>query len=113
MSYAWVRISPPKDQTTLEGWIAARFGWRLYNALLQDLQREVLGRPHQQSPGRLRRAAHQEPVSVQCRHQLAAAEEEPEGHHLLIEEFQYPKLGPGMMWETLPRSRRRRAAGSS
>ncbi len=25
----------------------------------------------------------------------------------LIEEFQYPKLGPGMMWETLPRHRPR------
>jgi UDP-galactopyranose mutase len=30
MSYVWARINPPKDQTTLEGWIASRFGWRLY-----------------------------------------------------------------------------------
>src|SRR5262244_2725029 len=28
-SYIWVRIFPPKNQNTLEGWIAARFGWRL------------------------------------------------------------------------------------
>jgi UDP-galactopyranose mutase len=30
LSYLWVRIHPPKDQSTLEGWVAARFGWRLY-----------------------------------------------------------------------------------
>jgi protoporphyrinogen oxidase len=26
MSYAWARVNPPKDQTTLEGWIVSRFG---------------------------------------------------------------------------------------
>src|SRR5579871_1827915 len=30
MSYTWARINPPKDKTTLEGWIVSRFGWRLY-----------------------------------------------------------------------------------
>ena len=29
-SYAWARAHPPKDQGTFEGWVAARFGWRLY-----------------------------------------------------------------------------------
>ena len=45
LSYVWVRIHPPKDQDSYEGWVAARFGWRLYRHLLQDLQREGLGRP--------------------------------------------------------------------
>src|SRR5919201_1979551 len=29
-SYVWVRVRPPKDQSNLEGYWAARFGWRLY-----------------------------------------------------------------------------------
>ena len=29
LSYLWVRIHPPKDTTTFEGWTASRFGWRL------------------------------------------------------------------------------------
>src|SRR5205823_3628919 len=29
-SYIWIRIHPPKDLTTFEGWTASRFGWRLY-----------------------------------------------------------------------------------
>ena len=28
MSYGWARVNPPADQTTLEGWIVSRFGWR-------------------------------------------------------------------------------------
>ena len=31
LSYVWVRIRPPKDQSKFEGWTASRFGWRLYN----------------------------------------------------------------------------------
>ncbi|MDQ6747148.1 MAG: FAD-dependent oxidoreductase, partial [Candidatus Dormibacteraeota bacterium] len=30
LSYAWARVRPPKNQTNFEGWVAARFGWRLY-----------------------------------------------------------------------------------
>ena len=30
LSYLWVRIRPPKDLTTFEGYIASKFGWRLY-----------------------------------------------------------------------------------
>ena len=26
LSYMWVRVRPPKDQTKFEGWVAARFG---------------------------------------------------------------------------------------
>src|SRR5580693_2076480 len=29
-SYVSARIRPPKDQTNYEGWLVARFGWRLY-----------------------------------------------------------------------------------
>ena len=28
LSYLWVRVRPPKDQSTFEGFVAARFGWR-------------------------------------------------------------------------------------
>ena len=82
LSYLWVRIRPPKDQNTLEGWIAARFGWRLYRALLQDLQREAVGSPDEQAARGLRRAAHQEPLVHERGHDGAAAEAEPEGDHL-------------------------------
>ena len=45
LSYLWVRIHPPKDQTTLEGWIAARFGWRLYQHFFKTYTEKVWGVP--------------------------------------------------------------------
>jgi protoporphyrinogen oxidase len=30
LSYLWARVHPPKRQDMYEGWLAARFGWRLY-----------------------------------------------------------------------------------
>ena len=44
-SYVWVRISPPKDQTNFEGWVAARFGWRLYRIFFKTYTEKVWGVP--------------------------------------------------------------------
>src|SRR5690349_16574247 len=45
LSYLWVRIRPPKDQTTLEGWVAARFGWRLYKHFFKTYNEKLWGVP--------------------------------------------------------------------
>ncbi|MBA2607978.1 MAG: NAD(P)-binding protein, partial [Actinobacteria bacterium] len=30
ISYAWAQVRPPRDQSNFEGWVSARFGYRLY-----------------------------------------------------------------------------------
>src|SRR5271170_2857141 len=35
LSYAWARVHPPTWKDTYEGWLAARFGWRLYRHFFQ------------------------------------------------------------------------------
>ena len=42
-SYMWVRIFPPKDQTNFEGWVASRFGWRLYSIFFKTYTEKVWG----------------------------------------------------------------------
>ncbi|HEV8297196.1 MAG TPA: NAD(P)-binding protein, partial [Acidimicrobiales bacterium] len=42
-SYAWARIRPPKDQTNYEGWLVARFGWRLYRTFFKTYTEKVWG----------------------------------------------------------------------
>ena len=80
-------------------------------ALLQDLHREGLGRAGHGDPGRLGRAAHQEPVAVRApcarRSRPSAATRQVEQVTSLIEEFNYPKYGPGHDVGALPRARRR------
>jgi protoporphyrinogen oxidase len=44
-SYLWVRVHPPKDQTTFEGWTAARFGWRLYRIFFKTYTEKLWGIP--------------------------------------------------------------------
>ena len=45
LSYVWVRIHPPKDQSTLEGFVASRFGWRLYRHFFKTQSEKVWGVP--------------------------------------------------------------------
>ena len=42
-SYVWVRLHPPKDQTNLEGFYAARFGWRLYRTFFKTYTEKLWG----------------------------------------------------------------------
>ena len=44
LSYLWARVRPPKNQDTLEGYVVARLRLAALRPLLQDLQREGLGR---------------------------------------------------------------------
>ncbi len=53
LSYVWVRIRPPKDQDNLEGWVASRFGWRLYRTFFKTYTEKVWGIPGEEMPGRL------------------------------------------------------------
>lgn len=45
ISYLWVRVRPPKDQSSLEGYIAANYGWRLYQHFFKTYNEKVWGVP--------------------------------------------------------------------
>ena len=80
--------------------MAARFGWRLYRHFFKTYTEKVWGVPAERDAGRLGRPAHQEPVALQGGDRTRSC---PSANQKditsLIEEFQYPKYGPGMMWE--------------
>jgi protoporphyrinogen oxidase len=99
VSYLSVRIRPPKDQDTLEGWIAARFGWRLYKHFFKTYNEKLWGVPADKLPADF---AAQRIKNLSFMNAVMTALMPKRGQTditSLIEEFQYPKLGPGMMWE--------------
>ena len=49
-SYVAARVRPPKDQTNYEGWLVARFGWRLYRTFFKTYTEKVWGVPVSQMP---------------------------------------------------------------
>ncbi|HTW21013.1 MAG TPA: NAD(P)/FAD-dependent oxidoreductase [Mycobacteriales bacterium] len=99
LSYIWVRIHPPKDQSTLEGWVAARFGWRLYRTFFKTYNEKVWGVPASEiaSDWAAQRIKNLSLFNAVLNSLLPRRNQTE--ITTLIEEFQYPKLGPGMMWE--------------
>jgi protoporphyrinogen oxidase len=99
MSYLWARIRPPKDQTNYEGWLVARFGWRLYRTFFKTYTEKVWGVPVSEMPAdwAAQRVKNLD-LGKAVLNALAPRRNQKEITSL-IEEFQYPKFGPGMMWE--------------
>jgi protoporphyrinogen oxidase len=105
LSYIWVRIHPPKDRTTFEGFTASRFGWRLYRKFFKTYTEKVWGVPATEIQAdwgaqrvkdlSLFRALWEAIKPKRIRRKRDKSKQVTS----LIEEFNYPKYGPGMMWE--------------
>ncbi|MDQ1437833.1 MAG: hypothetical protein QOK43_1462 [Acidimicrobiaceae bacterium] len=99
LSYVWAKVRPPKDQSTLEGWVAARFGFRLYRIFFKTYTEKVWGVPANEIQADW---AAQRIKSLSLGKAIVNALMPKRGQTditSLIEEFRYPKHGPGMMWE--------------
>ena len=98
-SYLWARIHPPPDESNYENWLVKRFGWRLYRTFFKTYTEKVWGVPVSDMPADwaaqrvknldLRKAVFNAVLPKRNQKEITT----------LIEEFQYPKYGPGMMWE--------------
>jgi protoporphyrinogen oxidase len=106
LSYLKARVFPPKDQSSLEGYVVANYGWRLYEHFFKTYSEKVWGVPPsevsadwgaQRIKGMSLFKAVWEPLRARL---TGSRRNRAKQMTSLIEEFQYPKLGPGMMWET-------------
>ncbi|MGC4812852.1 NAD(P)/FAD-dependent oxidoreductase [Micromonospora sp. DT228] len=98
-SYAHARLRPPRDQTHFEGWVSARFGWRLYSIFFKTYTEKVWGMPADRlqadwAAQRIKNLS----LATAIRNALLPKRYRTDVTSL-IEQFQYPKYGPGMMWE--------------
>jgi protoporphyrinogen oxidase len=104
-SYVWARIHPPKDQTNLEGFYAARFGWRLYRIFFKTYTEKVWGVPVSEIEAdwgaqRVKDLSLFRAVWEALKPKwIRRGQDKSQQVTSLIEEFNYPKYGPGMMWE--------------
>ncbi len=105
LSYLWVRVRPPRDQSSLEGYIAKNYGWRLYRHFFKTYSEKVWGVPTdqisadwggQRIKGMSLFRAVWEPLRSQV---FRRRRDRSQQVTSLIEEFNYPKYGPGQMWE--------------
>ena len=104
-SFLWVRVRPPADKRSLEGYIVANYGWRLYQHFFKTYNEKVWAVPAseisadwgaQRIKGMSLWTAVWEPLRSRLSGRRRYGSKQVTS---LIEEFQYPRYGPGMMWE--------------
>jgi protoporphyrinogen oxidase len=102
MSYTKARLFPHKEETNLEQWVSNRFGDRLYRIFFKTYTEKVWGIPCTEisadwAAQRIKNLSLREAV----RNALLGAGKTKDGEIIttLIDQFHYPRLGPGMMWE--------------
>src|SRR5207302_7606094 len=87
------------DQRNFEGWVSARFGRRLYRIFFKTYTEKVWGIPADQIQADW---AAQRIKNLSLAKAIVNAilpKRNSKDITSLIEEFQYPRLGPGQMWQ--------------
>lgn len=97
LSYLRAQLSPTREEETFEQWVSNRFGQRLYQTFFKTYTEKVWGIPCTQIRAEW---AAQRIKGLSLRTAvLSALFGNNQNTKTLIEEFEYPTQGPGMMWE--------------
>ncbi len=99
LSYAWVRLNPPEDLSTFEGFVASRFGWRLYRIFFKTYTEKVWGVPADELQADFAAQRIKDLSLFKAIWNAVTPSRNQKDITSLIEEFEYPRHGPGMMWE--------------
>jgi len=103
LSYAHAMVFPSKVEDNLEEWVSNRFGRRLYEIFFKTYTEKVWGIPCSEI-GAEWAAQRIKNLDLSAAVKNALAGSRAHGGNVittLIEEFHYPRLGPGMMWERM------------
>ena len=98
LSYLSTRPRRSRNPETFEDWVTSRFGRRLYNTFFRSYTEKVWGIPG--SEIRSEWAAQRIKNFSLFKAMLTILGLHRHDVTTLIDEFRYPRLGPGQMWET-------------
>jgi protoporphyrinogen oxidase len=99
LSYIWGHHKRPQNPETFEEWVTSRFGRRLYETFFRSYTEKVWGIPG--SEIRAQWAAQRIKNFSLWKAALAILGVRRDDVTTLIDEFRYPRLGPGQMWDRL------------
>jgi protoporphyrinogen oxidase len=100
-SYVWAQIVPHPEERNLEQWVSNRFGRRLFEIFFKTYTEKVWGIPCTEisADWAAQRIKNLDLVAAVKNALLGQASKKGQVITTLIDEFRYPRLGPGMMWE--------------
>ena len=101
-SYLWIKLRPIRPEVSFEDWVSNRFGRQLYRIFFGTYTEKVWGLPGSAIGARWATQRIQDfslwtaivRMLLPWRHRRAG-----KVVRTLVDEFEYPRLGPGMMWE--------------
>jgi protoporphyrinogen oxidase len=111
VSYIYSKLFPLRQEETFEQWVSNRFGKRLYRTFFKTYTEKVWGIPCNEIRAEwaaqrikglslltaVKNSLLKNPNNNKNKQQVVTT---------LIDEFDYPKFGPGMMWQTVANSLR-------
>jgi protoporphyrinogen oxidase len=105
-TYAWIQIFPVKKINSLEDFFISRFGKELYKTFFKDYTEKVWGIPCTQISAdwgaqRIKALSVSRAIihAIKSIFKKENSIEQKKTDTTLIEQFMYPKLGPGQLWE--------------
>src|SRR5436305_11388228 len=100
MSYLWAAVKPKGREDNFEQWVSNRFGKRLYSHFFKSYTEKVWGVPATEIRAEW---AAQRIKGLSFFSAAKAAFFGNTGNKVksLISEFNYPRFGPGQMWEAM------------
>src|SRR5207253_10809352 len=99
LSYVRWQIFPYRQEDTFEQWVTNRFGKRLFQTFFKSYTEKVWGIPCSELKAEWA-AQRIKDLSLKTA-LLNMFVKSKKTIKSLIEEFEYPRLGPGMMWNTV------------
>jgi protoporphyrinogen oxidase len=105
-SYAWGKLFPIRPEVSFADWVSNRFGRRLFRLFFESYTEKVWGIPCKRISAQW---AAQRIKGLSLRttvlNMLFPRRNRRAGQTIktLIDEFEYPRLGPGMMWDAFAR----------
>lgn len=111
LSYTYSRLFPRKNEKTLEDFLINRFGKNLYHTFFKDYTEKVWGVPCNQIPAewgaqRIKELSVTKAITHAVKKKFASRKQDIAQKNTsttLIQQFLYPKYGPGQLWEEVAR----------
>jgi protoporphyrinogen oxidase len=98
-SYLWAHLRPSPVEENFEQWVVNRFGRQLYEIFFKTYTEKVWGIPCTEIRAEWAAQRIQNLSLAKAILSAAAVNRRSTDIKSLINEFQYPRLGPGQMWE--------------
>ncbi|MEM9555246.1 MAG: NAD(P)/FAD-dependent oxidoreductase [Acidobacteriota bacterium] len=101
LSYLRAQAFPIEDERTFDAWVSNRFGRRLFEIFFETYTEKVWGMPCSEisAAWAAQRIKNLDLLTAVKNAFLGGGRRDGEVVTSLIEQFLYPRLGPGMMWE--------------